>query len=52
MDIRPAKRFETFIRNMIGLAQDGKTDATGMPHLLQVAAIASEFDDVIRFCWG
>jgi hypothetical protein len=37
---------------MIGLAQDGKTDAMGMPHLLQVAAIASEFDDVIRFCWG
>jgi hypothetical protein len=23
---------------MIGLAQDGKTDAMGMPHLLQVAA--------------
>jgi hypothetical protein len=38
MDVRPAKRFETFIRNMIGLAQDGKTDAMGMPHLLQVAA--------------
>jgi hypothetical protein len=34
---------------MIGLAQDGKTDAMGMPHLLQLAAIASEFDDVIRF---
>lgn len=49
MDIRPAKRFETFIRNMIGLAQDGKTDAMGMPHLLQLASIASEFGDVIRF---
>jgi mannose-6-phosphate isomerase-like protein (cupin superfamily) len=49
IDIRPAKRFEAFIRNMIGLAQDGKTDATGMPNILQLAATATEFDDVIRF---
>jgi len=49
IDIRPAKRFEAFIRNMIGLAQDGKTDAMGMPNILQLAAIATEFDDVIRF---
>src|ERR1700689_3456185 len=35
--------------NVIGLAQDGKTDAMGMPHLLQLASIASEFGDVIRF---
>jgi mannose-6-phosphate isomerase-like protein (cupin superfamily) len=49
LDIRPAKRFEAFIRNMIGLAQDGKTDPMGMPNLLQLSAIATEFDDVIRF---
>jgi mannose-6-phosphate isomerase-like protein (cupin superfamily) len=49
LDIKPAKRFEAFIRNMIGLAQDGKTDSMGMPTLLQLAAIATEFDDVIRF---
>jgi mannose-6-phosphate isomerase-like protein (cupin superfamily) len=49
LDIKPAKRFEAFIRNMIGLAQDGKTDSMGMPNLLQLAAIATEFDDVIRF---
>src|ERR1700761_2773325 len=49
LDIRPAKRFEAFTRNMIGLAQDGKTDPMGMPNLLQLAAIATEFDDVIRF---
>jgi len=49
IDIQPAKRFEAFIRNMIGLAQDGKTDSKGMPHLLQLAAIATEFEDVIRF---
>jgi mannose-6-phosphate isomerase-like protein (cupin superfamily) len=49
LDIEPAKRFEAFMRNMIGLAQDGKTDPTGMPNLLQLAATATEFDDVIRF---
>jgi quercetin dioxygenase-like cupin family protein len=49
IDIRPAKRFEAFIRNMIGLAQDGKTDPRGMPNLLQLAVIATEFDDVIHF---
>jgi mannose-6-phosphate isomerase-like protein (cupin superfamily) len=49
MDIRPASRFEAFTRNMIGLAQDGKTGPTGMPNLLQLAVIANEFDDVIQF---
>src|SRR3984885_9597258 len=49
LDIRPAKRFEAFIRNMIGLAQDGKTDPMGMPNLLQLAAIATQFNDVIQF---
>jgi mannose-6-phosphate isomerase-like protein (cupin superfamily) len=49
IDIQPAKRFEAFIRNMIGLAQDGKTDSRGMPHLLQLAVLATEFDDVVRF---
>ena len=55
IDIRPANRFEAykfeaFTRNMIGLAQDGKTDAKGMPNLLRFAPIAIEFEDVIRFC--
>ncbi len=54
IDIRPANRFEAFkfeafMRNMIGLAQDGKTDAKGMPNLLQLALIAKEFADVIQF---
>jgi mannose-6-phosphate isomerase-like protein (cupin superfamily) len=49
LDIRPAKRFEAFTRNMIGLAQDGKTDPMGMPNLLQLSAIASQFSDVIQF---
>jgi mannose-6-phosphate isomerase-like protein (cupin superfamily) len=49
MDIRPANRFEAFTRNMIGLAQDGKTNPKGMPNLLQLALIAKEFSDVIQF---
>jgi quercetin dioxygenase-like cupin family protein len=49
MDIRPAARFEDFMRNWIGLAQDGKTDPTGMPNLLQLALLSREFKDVIRF---
>jgi hypothetical protein len=49
MDIRPAARFEDLMRNLIGLAQDGKTDTTGMPNLFQLALLAREFKDVIRF---
>ncbi len=49
VDIQPARRYEAFTRNMVGLAQDGKTNARGMPNLLQLAVIATEFEDVIRF---
>jgi hypothetical protein len=54
IDMRPANRFvaykfEAFMRNMIGLAQDGKTDAKGMPNLLQRALMTTEFADAIRF---
>lgn len=49
IEIRPAARFEEYIRNLFGLAQDGKTDPMGMPHLLQLAVLAQDFEDVIRF---
>lgn len=49
VEIRPGARFETMIRNAYGLAQDGKTDAKGLPDLLQMALFAREFDDVVRF---
>lgn len=32
-----------------GLAQDGKTNARGMPNLLQAALFAQEFEDVMYF---
>ena len=35
------------IRTLWGLALDGKTNAKGLPSMLQLVAIAREFDDVI-----
>jgi quercetin dioxygenase-like cupin family protein len=49
VEIRPAERFEEAIRNSFGLAQDGKTNARGMPNLLQTALFAREFEDVLYF---
>ena len=42
-------RFEEMIRNLYGLAQDGKTNSKGMPNLLQGALFAREFGDVMYF---
>jgi hypothetical protein len=37
------------ILNLFGLAQDGKTNARGLPNLLQLALLVREFRYVIRF---
>ena len=37
------------VRNLFGLAQDGKTNSKGMPNLLQAAIFAREFSDVLYF---
>jgi len=42
-------RFELMIGNLFGLANAGKTNAKGMPGLLQLALIGREFHDVMRF---
>ncbi len=52
IDVQPADRFVALIRNGFALAQDGKTDNTGKPGLLQIALMAREFDDVIRYSKG
>lgn len=45
-----ADRFEQLVlRQLFGLAQDGKTSPEGMPHLLQQAVTTLEFEDVLRF---
>ena len=49
VEIRPAARFEEMVVNLFGLAQDGKTNAKGMPSFLQLAVLAKEFEDVIYF---
>jgi mannose-6-phosphate isomerase-like protein (cupin superfamily) len=49
VEIDPGRRFEAMIRNVFGLAADGRTDKKGRPGLLQLALLAREFDDTIRF---
>lgn len=49
MKIQPAARFEEMLRNLLGLAQDGRTTPQGKPRLLQRVLLAREFEDVIRF---
>ena len=43
VDIRPAERFELMIQNLYGLANDGKSNARGVPNLLPLALFAREF---------
>lgn len=47
VEIEPVGRFEEMILNFFGLAQDGKTDKKGTPHLLQLAVLAREYTDVL-----
>jgi hypothetical protein len=47
-EFRPALKTECFFETYFALARDGKLDAKGMPSLLQLAVIASDFRDVIR----
>ena len=49
VEVSPAARFEEAVSNTFGLARDGKTDARGMPNLLQVSLFAREFEDVLYF---
>ncbi len=43
VDIRPAERFELMIQNLYGLANDGKSNARGVPILLPLSLFAREF---------
>ena len=48
-DANVLEGFEKMLSTIFGMAWDGKTDASGRPHLLQAALLARRFDDVIRF---
>jgi quercetin dioxygenase-like cupin family protein len=43
VEIRPGARFELMIQNLFGLANDGKTNARGVPQLLPLALFSREF---------
>ena len=49
VEIRPGARFEEMALNLFGLAQDGRTNAKGMPNPLQAAIFVREFGDVLHF---
>jgi quercetin dioxygenase-like cupin family protein len=49
VEITPGERFAHMIETVFGLARLGHTNAMGMPHPLQLALTAQEFDDVIVF---
>ena len=50
VEIHPGDvRFEYLIANLFGLANDGKTNAKGLPNPLQLAILGKEFQDVITF---
>lgn len=46
--IRPALDTETFFETMWGLARDGKTNASGVPNILQVAVIGQAYSREFR----
>ncbi|MEA2428932.1 MAG: hypothetical protein QOF37_2560 [Thermoleophilaceae bacterium] len=45
---RPALKTRTFFETLFALARDGKLDESGMPGLLQIAAMIPVFSDEIR----
>jgi quercetin dioxygenase-like cupin family protein len=49
VEVTPGERFAHMIETLFGLARLGHTNAKGMPHPLQLALFAREFNDVIVF---
>jgi quercetin dioxygenase-like cupin family protein len=47
VEVRPGNRFLEMIANLFGLAQDGKTNAKGLPNLWQLVLFGHEFADVL-----
>jgi len=48
VEVHPGDRFEQMIRHFFFLAQDGRTNAKGMPPPWVAVLLAKEFDDTIR----
>jgi quercetin dioxygenase-like cupin family protein len=48
VQVRPAARFVEMVNTTFGLAREGKTNKKGMPNILQLAVISTEYKDVMR----
>ena len=49
VEVTPGERFAHMLETLFGLARLGHTNGKGMPHPLQLALFAQEFEDVIVF---
>jgi quercetin dioxygenase-like cupin family protein len=49
VEVRPGRRFELMVTTLFGLANDGKSNAKGLPRPAQLAVLANEFADIVRF---
>jgi len=49
VEVEPGRRFEMMVTTLFGLANDGKGNAKGLPGPTQLALIAREFSDIVRF---
>jgi quercetin dioxygenase-like cupin family protein len=48
IDLEPGGRFEELMTTMLALADEGRTNAAGTPHLLQLAVVLRAYGDVLR----
>ena len=49
VEVTPGRRFEIMVTTLFGLANDGKSNDKGLPSMPQLALIAREFSDIVRF---
>ena len=49
VEITPGERFVHMIETLFGLGREGHLNGRGLPHPLQLALFATEFEDVIVF---
>jgi quercetin dioxygenase-like cupin family protein len=49
VEVRPGRRFELMVTTLFGLANDGKCNSKGFPRPGQLAVLANEFADIVRF---
>jgi quercetin dioxygenase-like cupin family protein len=48
LDTAPGARFEALMTTMLALVHEGRTNAAGVPHLLQLAVVLRAYRDVVR----